>query len=212
MKHIIWDFNGTLLNDAQLSVDADNAVFSQLGLPSITIDDYRRHMTMPVRDFYTALGIDLTVHTYDTISRIWLDIFNAGALDAGLVPGMLDVVRRLHAQGRTQSVLSASYEPSLRGQCDALGLTPYMLSIDGQENENAERKTAIGHRQLERLGLKGENTVLVGDLITDAQLAHELGAACVLVPWGHNSLERLAACGCRVAHSAKELEEILSHM
>lgn len=27
MKHIIWDFNGTLLNDAQLSVDLDNYVF-----------------------------------------------------------------------------------------------------------------------------------------------------------------------------------------
>ena len=209
MKHIIWDFNGTLLNDAQLSVDADNAVFAQLGLPPITIDDYRAHMTMPVRDFYTALGIDLNVYTYDTISRLWLAIFNAGALEAGLVPGMLDVVRALHGAGRSQSVLSASFEPSLRHQCDALGLTPYMRAIDGQEDENAERKTAIGHRQLARLGLSGENAVLIGDLATDAELAHELGASCILVPWGHNSLERLSACGCPVAHSAAELQELL---
>lgn len=58
MKHIIWDFNGTLLGDAQLSVDVDNAVFDRLGLPRITLDTYRRHMTMPVYDFYAALGID----------------------------------------------------------------------------------------------------------------------------------------------------------
>ena len=38
MKHIIWDFNGTLLGDAQLSVDVDNAVFDRLGLPRITLD------------------------------------------------------------------------------------------------------------------------------------------------------------------------------
>ena len=212
MKHIIWDFNGTLLNDAQLSVDADNAVFAQLGLPPITIDDYRAHMTMPVRDFYTALGIDLNVYTYDTISRLWLEIFNAGALEAGLVSGLLDVVRALHAAGRSQSVLSASFEPSLRHQCDALGLTPYMKAIDGQEDENAERKTVIGHRQLDRLGLSGEGAVLVGDLCTDAELAHELGASCILVPWGHNSLERLTACGCPVAHSAAELQRLLLAM
>lgn len=210
MKHIIWDFNGTLLNDVPLSVAADNAVFAQLGLPPITADDYRRHMTMPVRDFYAALGIDLSVYTYDVISRLWLEVFNAGALEAGLVPGALDAVRRLHGAGRTQSVLSASYEPSLIAQCEALGLTPFMRAIDGLEDESAERKTAIGRRQLRRLGISGGDAVLVGDMVADAELAGELGADCVLVGWGHNSVERLLACGLPVARSVGELEEILA--
>ena len=55
MKHIIWDFNGTLLNDTQLSLDVDNNVFEKLGIPGITLDDYRNNMTMPVRDFYPRL-------------------------------------------------------------------------------------------------------------------------------------------------------------
>lgn len=212
MKHIIWDFNGTLLNDVDLSVRADNGVFAELGLPPITLEDYRRHMTAPVRDFYAALGVDLRVHTYETISRLWLAIFNAGALDAGLVPGALDAVRRLHEAGRSQSVLSASYEPSLLAQCEALGLTPYMRAIDGLENEDAGRKTAIGRRQLSRLGLRGEDAVLVGDMASDAELARELGAACVLVPWGHNSEERLRACGCPVAGSFPALEALLGRL
>ena len=57
MKHIIWDFNGTLLNDAQLSVDLDNDVFDQIGVPRITLEDYRNNMTMPVRDFYPRVGV-----------------------------------------------------------------------------------------------------------------------------------------------------------
>ena len=210
MKHIIWDFNGTLLFDAQLSVDADNAVFAELGLPPITIDDYRSHMTMPVRDFYTALGIDLNVIPYETISRLWLDIFNAGALQAGLVPGALDAVRALHEAGRSQSILSASYEPSLRAQCDALGLTPYMQAIDGLEDESATRKTAIGRRQLSRLGIDGRDALLVGDMMADAELARELGTGCILVSWGHNDLLRLSQCGCPVAHDFDELMRLLS--
>ena len=170
-RHIIWDFNGTLLCDAQLSVDTDNYVFDALGLPRITIEDYRRHMTMPVRDFYTALGVDLARYPYETISRLWLDRFNRYAVDAGLVPGVLDVVRALHDAGISQSVLSASYEPSLLHQCKHLGLVPYMRAINGLHDESAEPKTEIGRRQLRTLGLDPAHTVLVGDMEADAALA-----------------------------------------
>ena len=211
-RPIIWDFNGTLLCDAQLSVDTDNYVFDALGLPRITMDDYRRHMTMPVRDFYPALGIDYDVHPYETIARLWLDRFNAGAVGAGLVPGALETIRRLGAQGLTQSVLSASYEPSLRSQCDALGLTPYMRAVDGLEDESAARKTDIGRRQMARLALDPAKTVLVGDMVADAELAQALGVACVLVPWGHNDLARLERTRCPVAHSFEALEALLLSM
>ena len=190
-KHIIWDFNGTLLGDAQLSVDCDNYVFDVLGLPHITIEDYRAHMTMPVRNFYTALGVDLSVYPYETISRLWLDRFNRLAVEAGLVPGVMDVVQALHERGISQSVLSASYEPSLREQCQHLGLTPYMQRIDGLSDESAMPKTEIGKRQLKALGISGGEALLVGDMMADSELAHALGASCVLVPWGHNNRARL---------------------
>lgn len=212
MKHIIWDFNGTLLCDTQLSVDVDNLVFEQLGLPPITIDDYRRHMTMPVRDFYTALGVDYSVHPYELISRIWLDAFNANAVSAGLVPGILDLVRELHERGVSQSVLSASYEPSLREQCEALGLGAYMADIAGRQDEHAGKKTEIAREQLERLGLWAKDAVLVGDMVTDAELAHALGASCVLVPWGHNDADRLRTTGCPIAEDVSQLREMLLGM
>ena len=209
MKHIIWDFNGTLLSDAQLGVDCDNHVFDTLGLARITLEDYRAHMTMPVRDFYTALGVDLNVHKYETISRLWLDMFNRHAVAVGLVPGALDCIARLKDRGFTQSILSASYEKSLRDQCDALGLTPYMAAIGGLGDESARKKTDIGQRQLQQLGLRGEDCVLVGDMVADSELADRLGTHCVLVPWGHNSEERLQKTGRRVARSFEALQEML---
>lgn len=208
-KHIIWDFNGTLLYDAQLSVDCDNYVFDVLRLPHITIDDYRAHMTMPVRNFYTSLGVDLTVYPYETISRLWLDRFNELAVSTGLTPGIMNVVRALHAAGHTQSILSASFEPSLREQCDHLGLTPYMTAVNGLSDESATPKTEIGRRQMQALGIAPENAVLVGDMITDSELADALGTACVLVEWGHNSCERLEPTGRTIAHTCDELLAIL---
>ena len=210
MNHIIWDFNGTLLCDAQLSVDTDNYVFDTLGLPRITLEDYRAHMTMPVRDFYAALGVDLVRWPYETISRLWLDRFNRRAVDAGLVPGVLEVIRALADRGVSQSVLSASYEPSLREQCAHLGLAPYMRAINGLHDESAEPKTEIGRRQMRALGLDPAHTVLVGDMQTDAALARALGTACVLVPWGHNSEERLRRTGCPIAQSCGALLALLT--
>ncbi len=210
MKHIIWDFNGTLLNDAQLSVDLDNYVFDQIGVPRITLADYRNNMTMPVRDFYPLVGVDYARHSYEEIARLWLDEFNQKAVGVGLLPGALDAIKTLHAQGRSQSVLSASYEPSLKKQCDALGLTPYMKDISGLQDESAGKKTEIGQRQLRELGLSGADVVLVGDMLADAHLAQALGADCVLVSWGHNDLKRLQSTGLPVAHSFEELESILA--
>ena len=209
MKHIIWDFNGTLLCDAQFSVDVDNSVFDQLGLPRITLDDYRKNMTMPVRDFYEAIGVDYEKVSYETISRLWLKEFNEGAVAAGLVPGALDAERLLHDEGFSQSVLSASYEPSLRHQCEQLGLTPYMQAVSGLGDESATAKTDIGKRQLQTLSLSGSDVVLVGDMVADAQLAEALGASCLLVDWGHNDLERLQKTGLPVAHTFPELEALL---
>ncbi|MBR3794533.1 MAG: HAD family hydrolase [Clostridia bacterium] len=212
MKHIIWDFNGTLLCDAQLGVECDNHVFDTLGLPRITISDYRRHMTMPVRDFYTALGVDLNIYKYETISRIWLDMFNQHAVDVGLVPGVLHVIAQAKALGYTQSILSASYEKSLLEQCTALGLVPYMEAIGGLGDESAQKKTDIGRKQMAQLGLEGRETVLIGDMVADSELAGVLGVGCILVPWGHNDEARLAATGRDVARSCEELIKMLAQM
>ncbi len=209
-KHIIWDFNGTLLNDAQLSVDCDNHVFDVLGLPHITIEDYRLHMTMPVRDFYTALGIDLNVYKYETIARIWLDMFNVNAVNCGLMPGALDTIDRLNAAGHSQSILSASYEPNLLAQCADLGLVRRMTAINGLGDESARKKTDIGRAQMKALGLEGKDTVLVGDMLADAELARALGAHCVLVPWGHNADFRLENAGFPVARSFEALEALIA--
>jgi len=193
-------------------VDCDNHVFDTLGLPRITIDDYRRHMTMPVRDFYTALGVDLSVYRYETISRIWLDRFNQHAVSVGLVPGTLELTKRMKAAGFTQSILSASYEKSLLEQCRALGIDAYMDEIGGLGDESAQKKTDIGRRQLKKLGLQGEDCVLVGDMVADSELADVLGTGCVLVPWGHNSAERLQKTGRTVVHDMEELERVLMNM
>ena len=80
-----------------------------------------------------------------------------------------------------------------------------MRSINGLHDESAEPKTEIGRRQIQALGLDPQSTVLVGDMEADAALARALGTGCVLVPWGHNSVDRLLRTGFPVVDSCGAL-------
>ena len=83
-----------------------------------------------------------------------------------------------------------------------------LLSCDGALGSGRD----IGRAQMQALGLSGEDIVLVGDMLADAELARALGAHCVLVPWGHNASFRLERAGFPVAKSFDELEEILGQL
>ena len=87
-----------------------------------------------------------------------------------------------------------------------------MDAIGGLGDESAQKKTDIGRRQLEKLGLKGKDCVLVGDMVADSELAEALGTECVLVPWGHNSAERLEKTGRMVTRDMNALEQVLMNM
>ena len=49
-KHIVWDWNGTLLDDAWLCVEVLNQMLSQRGRAAITLEFYRQHFKFPVID------------------------------------------------------------------------------------------------------------------------------------------------------------------
>ena len=51
-KYIIWDWNGTLLNDVWLCIEIMNEMLENRNLPSITYDKYREIFDFPVQRYY----------------------------------------------------------------------------------------------------------------------------------------------------------------
>ena len=143
------------------------------------------------------------------IPGIWAKPIVDILIECGDAAQLHAAAQRMAQAGYTQSILSASYQPSLDEQCAGLDVTKYMVAVDGLKDESAAKKTDIGRMQMERLGLTGEDVWFVGDMLADYELAQALGAACVLVTWGHNSEERVRAAGCPVADTLEALERIL---
>ena len=51
-KHIIWDWNGTLINDAWLFVDVMNNILQKRDMHIITIKKYRDIFGFPIKNYY----------------------------------------------------------------------------------------------------------------------------------------------------------------
>lgn len=207
--HCIWDFNGTLLGDAALALEADNRILKKMGCAPITMETYKTYMRNPLPGFYEDIGCDLERHPYEWINREFLDYFNAHIVDAGLIEGTVALLETLTQRGATHSILSSSYEPTLLEQAKALGLDGYMQAITGMLTDRGESKEERGLHQLEHLGIDREQVVLIGDTTTDAFVARHMGVRCVLVSWGHNTRARLEGCGVPVVDTHEALIDCL---
>jgi len=62
---ILWDWNGTLLNDQTICIDAMNRLLVKRGLPLLTEEKYRRVFTFPVKTYYAQLGFDFAKEPFE---------------------------------------------------------------------------------------------------------------------------------------------------
>ena len=76
-KHIIWDRNGTLLDDAWLFVDIMNGVLKNHNMATITVDQYREIFGFPIKNYYTILGVDLENESYKTYGLEFIESYNS---------------------------------------------------------------------------------------------------------------------------------------
>lgn len=204
-RHVLWDWNGTLLDDLEIVVDVMNRMLRRRNLPALTHERYRAIFDFPVRDYYEAAGLDLVAEPFAVLAEEWIAGFQARWRTARLhphAPGVIDAVRRL---GVSQSVLSAAEETLLAEQAAHFGIADRFTRLLGIGNHHAESKLARGTEWLAEVGCPPDEVLLVGDTTHDHEVAVALGIDVVLVDDGHQSRERIEQCGVPVFNSLNEL-------
>ena len=61
LEHIVWDWNGTLLDDRWLTIAVMNRLLARRNMDELTEDRYLQFFTFPVIDYYRRLGFDLSL-------------------------------------------------------------------------------------------------------------------------------------------------------
>ena len=209
IQQILWDWNGTLLDDLQYAIGVRNRTFPAFGLPTIdSLEEYYRQFTFPVRLYYERAGV--TDENFVQVAHAWMDEYVRGSREIPLHGDAADMVRAFRAAGLRQVVLSASQLDILRQQLS------YYPALDGAFDEvlglsdiYARSKEAIGTAYLERCGMDARQSVMLGDTLHDADVAKAMGTQCILIARGHQSREILEGAGVPVCASLAEAAQLI---
>ncbi len=210
-KHIIWDWNGTLLNDTWLCVEVLNGLLARRGRAPISEDTYRQNFGFPVIHFYDYLGFETDVDSFDRVSREFIGDYEARWLEeCALHPETSSILTQLSELGLSHSVLSAAKQDALETGIRHFGIRGHFTGLIGTDNIYAEGKVGQGRRWIEQLLWNPEEIVLVGDTLHDFEVAQAIGTNCILMAHGHHNPERLRETRVPVAHSLIELFALLT--
>ena len=189
---IIWDWNGTLLDDVNAAVGALNRMLAKHRLPPVTRAFYRAHFGFPVRPFYQQVGIDLDRVDWDEICTDFHAFI--AAEPQGLYPSTHGALEAARAGGFSQCILSALREDLLRRDTARFGVAPFFDHIFGVDNLDGATKLSRGHDLVATLPQQTK-LYFIGDTLHDAEVGAALGAEVILVDCGHQTAERLRATG-----------------
>jgi phosphoglycolate phosphatase-like HAD superfamily hydrolase len=201
--HLVWDWNGTLLDDLHIVVAATNASLASVGASPVTAEEHRRDFRRPIVDYYSGvLGRPLTAAEFAAMNQIFHDEYRRLLVGCALT---VDALHALRAWSGTQSLLSMWYHTELVPEVTRRGLADLLSRVDGlRQRDWGDHKAEHLAAHLDALEVRGGECVLVGDSLDDADAAASVGARCVLYAGGFTDADRLVATGLPVATSLVE--------
>lgn len=208
-SHVVFDWNGTIVDDVGLAVESVNAVRAELGMPSVTLAKYRRCFRFPIRAFYEDLGFDFEHTRFEGLVEAYLGQFDPGVVECDLCPGAFELVSRLKLRGAKVAVLSASHQKTLMETAQRNELHGQVDHFFGLENSAASGKLDRA-RDLDRHMKRPPDArvLMIGDTDHDAEVACDRGWDFLAVATGHQDASRLHVTGAPVVQTLRELVTI----
>jgi phosphoglycolate phosphatase-like HAD superfamily hydrolase len=196
VRHVVWDWNGTLIDDHVAVVAAINDALALLRLRPIDSDIYRSHFTRPVQRFYEQVaGRPIEPGEWRTLDEGYHDSYSAWVERLKLAPDARAALAAAETAGLTQSLLSMWRHQDLVPLVEKLGLGRFFLRVDGLRVPGGGAKTEHLEAHLAALEVEASAALLVGDTLDDLAAARAVGARCVLYDGGSHHRHALEATG-----------------
>ncbi len=205
---ILWDWNGTLADDAYASLLAVNDMLLKRNMPPITMEQYYQYIDTPISRFYEHL-FDLSEVPMSVISVEFAEGYARHF--QGLHPGAKELLYRLKDAGIQQVILSSNHLASIEADLARFGIRDCFSQVLGAEDRLAAGKVQRGLDWLAGQSVKPEDMVLIGDSLHDYDTAKAMGVPCILCAIGHQSREDLLTAGVPVVDQFSQLEALLKN-
>ena len=121
---IIWDWNGTILDDAGVCKTIANIMLEERGIPTLPdMDAYRAVFGFPIKAYYEKMGYRFGPgdEPYEHVADEFIVWYDKLYRTSVLRPGIEDFLDRLKGEGYRQVLLSATRYDQLIEQVAAFG-------------------------------------------------------------------------------------------
>ena len=208
MQTIIWDWNGTLLNDLDFCISTINVLLKKRQLNLLDHYSYKEAFSFPVKDYYESIGFDFSKEDFSVAAQEYMDIYNAGVTNCKLHSGVIDTLEHFKNRGVRQFVLSAMQPDMLAHTLKHQNIFDYFDGIAGLNDHYAASKVERGKQFISELNVDKAQATIIGDTNHDFEVAQQLEVDCILVADGHQSKERLEATGAKVIDELELLKTL----
>jgi len=204
MPHVIWDWNGTLVDDHDIVIEAVNAVMAALGGQPVTSETYLNHFHRPVRRFYERLlHITITDDRWHQIDTVFNDHYHSRLHAVPLAHGAEQALAAAAQLGHTQSLLSMWRHDLVTQEAGRHGIAPWFQRIEGNRTKSGDPKSVSLALHIEALNLAPPDVTMIGDTLDDFDAATAVGARIILVTGSQNP-DNLRATGAPVVDTLTE--------
>lgn len=190
MKLVIWDWNGTLINDVEACINSMNIILNKRGKSVIDESFYKDKFTFPVKDYYKELDFDFQIESFEELSVEYIDLYMKESKGSDLQKGSIEALEYFYLNGYNQIILSAAEQKALDYQVQEREINKYFTSILGLSNIYAKSKVDNALKYIKNSKVQFNQVTFIGDTYHDYEVAQAIGADCILVRNGHQNLSR----------------------
>jgi phosphoglycolate phosphatase len=192
---LLWDWNGTLLNDAEICLQGINILLQKRQLPVLSMTRYRDIFTFPVRDYYQAAGFDFEREAFEIPAEEFIEHYKRLLPKALLFADAKETLKHFQQNGFRQYIVSAMEQKALEKSVADRGIAGFFERISGIENNLAFSKAHRAKELIESEAIEPENCFMIGDTLHDGEVARELGVDIIFISHGHQNAKRLSQNG-----------------
>ena len=207
-KVIIWDFNGTLIDDIHAALAAVNDMLTRRNQSVIDFETYSKAVDTPIWKFYETVFEEGSI-TPDEAVKEFNEGYDYHLREYPLMEGAKEMLLYFKSLGKKQLIVSASHIDKVRTNLEKLGISEYFTEVIAMSDFYAGDKTFLAKDYLKRNSISPCDTVVIGDCIFDHRMAQEIGADTILNTKGHQARTELETTNAIIIDDLTELKNII---
>jgi len=201
IKAVLWDMDGTLIDQTAGIIRCFSDVITQMGQPTPDPLEIRRSMGGTMRSTMSLFIDEAKLDEACSAFRSHFpDIMLEGLI---ILPEALETLEALHAKGIPQGILTNKHGPTARVVAEHCGFSPFLsCCIGNTDTEWNKPDPRLTKHTLSAIHADPTTTVYIGDSPTDVATAQNAELVCYGVSTGAHSMDELLEAGAVRASSS----------